>query len=67
MQRNAYVSARMTIPLFVLYGWTWFYLSATFGIFTTTNYVLSVMMRMFRPWRERGFGLRLICSLWAAT
>jgi hypothetical protein len=32
-----------------------------------TNYVLSVMLRMFGLWRERGFGWWLIGGLWAAT
>jgi hypothetical protein len=66
MQWVAYVSAMMTTPFCALFGWMWFYLSATFGIFTTMNYVLSVMMRMFGLWRERGFGWWLIGGLWAA-
>jgi hypothetical protein len=32
-----------------------------------TNYVLSVLFRMFRLWKERGFGWWLIGGLWAAT
>jgi hypothetical protein len=67
MQRVAYVSVMMTTPFFALFGSTWFYLSATFRIFTMTNYVLSVLLRMFGLWKERGFGWWLIGGLWAAT
>jgi hypothetical protein len=67
MQQVAYVSAMMTTPLFALFRWMWLYLSATFGIFTMTNYVLSLMLKMFGLWRERGFGWWLIGSLLAAT
>jgi hypothetical protein len=40
---------------------------AIFRIFRMTNYVLSVMLRMFELWMERGLGWWLIGSLWAAT
>jgi hypothetical protein len=56
MTQVAYVSAMLATPFFALFGWTWFYLSATFGIFTMTNFVFSVGLRMFGLWRERGFG-----------
>jgi hypothetical protein len=46
MQRVAYVSAMMTTPLFALFGWTWFYLSALIGLFTIMNYIFSVTLRM---------------------
>jgi hypothetical protein len=67
MQRVAYVSAMMNTPFFALFGWTWFYLSAIFGIFMMTNYALSIMLRMFGLWKEWGFGWWLIGGLWAAT
>jgi hypothetical protein len=47
MQRVAYVSAMITTPFFALFGWTWFYLSTTFGIRTMTIYVLSLMLMRF--------------------
>jgi hypothetical protein len=67
MQRVAYVSAMMTTPFFALFGWTWFYLSAICGIFTITNYIFSVTLRMIGLRKERGFGWWLLGSLWAAT
>jgi hypothetical protein len=67
MQRVAYVSAMMTTPLFALFGWMWFYLSAICGIFTITNYIFSVILRMIGLWRERGFGWWLLGGFWAAT
>jgi hypothetical protein len=67
MEKVAYVSAMMTTPFFTLFGWTWFYLSALMGIFTITNYIFSVTLRMIRLWKERGFGWWLLGGLWAAT
>jgi hypothetical protein len=46
MQKVAYVSAMMTTPLFALFSWTWFYLSALIGLFTIMNYIFSVTLRM---------------------
>jgi hypothetical protein len=66
MVKFAYVSAMMTTPLFALFGWTWFYLSALMGLFTITNYIFSVTLRMIGLWKERGFGWWLIGGLWAA-
>jgi hypothetical protein len=56
MQKVAYVSAMMTTPFFALFGWTWFYLSALMGLFTITNYIFSMTLRMIGLWKERGFG-----------
>jgi hypothetical protein len=67
MQRVAYVSAMMTTPFFALFGWTWFYMSTICGIFTITNYIFSVTLKMIGLWKERGFGCWLIGGLWAAT
>jgi hypothetical protein len=46
MQRVAYVSAMMTTSFFALFGRTWFYLSVICGIFTITNYIFSMTLRM---------------------
>jgi hypothetical protein len=67
MEKVAYVSAMMTSPFFALFGWTWFYLGAIMGIFTITNYIFSVTLRMIGLWKERGFGWWLLGGLWAAT
>jgi hypothetical protein len=67
MQRVAYVSAMMTTPFFALFGWTWFYLSVICGIFTITNYIFSLTLRMIGLWKERGFGWWLLGSLWSGT
>jgi hypothetical protein len=67
MQRVAYVSAMMTTPFFALFGWTWFYLSSICGIFTITNYIFSLTLRMIGLLRERGFGWWLLGGLWAPT
>jgi hypothetical protein len=67
MQQVAYVSAMLTTPFFAVFGWAWFYVSATFGIFMMANYILSMVLRMFGLWRERGLGWWLIGGLWAAT
>jgi hypothetical protein len=67
MQKVTYVSAMMTTPFFALFGWTWFYLSALMGLFTITNYIFSVTLRMIGLWKERGFGWWLLGGLWAAT
>jgi hypothetical protein len=56
MEKVAYVSAMMTNPFFALFGWTWFYLSALMGLFTITNYIFSVTLRMIGLWKERGLG-----------
>jgi hypothetical protein len=57
----------MTTPFFALFGWTWFYLSALMGLFTITNYIFSVTLRMIGLWKERGFGWWLLGGLPAAT
>jgi hypothetical protein len=67
MEKVAYVSAMMTAPFFALFGWTWFYLSALMGIFSITNYIFSVTLRMIGLWKERGFGWWLLGGLLAAT
>jgi hypothetical protein len=66
-QKIAYVSAMMTTPFFALFGWTWFYLSALMGLFTITNYIFSVTLRMIVLWKEKGFGWWLLGGLWGAT
>jgi hypothetical protein len=60
MQKVAYLSAMMTTPFFALFRWTWFYLSAICRIFTITNYIFSVTLRMIGLWKERGFGWWLL-------
>jgi hypothetical protein len=67
MQKVAYVSAMMTTLFFALFGWTWFYLSALMGLFTITNYIFSVTLRMIGLWKERGFKWWLLGGLWATT
>jgi hypothetical protein len=56
MEKVAYVSAMITTPFFALFGWMWFYLSALMGLFTKTNYIFSVTLRMIGLRKERGFG-----------
>jgi hypothetical protein len=56
MEKVAFVSAMMTTLFFVLFGWTWFYLSALMGLFTIMNYIFSVTLRIIGLWKERGFG-----------
>jgi hypothetical protein len=50
-----------------LFRWTWFYLSALMGIFTITNYIFSVTLRMIGLWKETGFRWWLLGGLWATT
>jgi hypothetical protein len=67
MEKVAFASAMMTTPFFALFGWTWFYLSALMRLFTIMNYIVSVTLRIIGLWKERGFGLWLLGSLWATT
>jgi hypothetical protein len=66
MEKVAYLSAMMTTSFFLLFGWTWFYLVALMGLFTITNYIFSVTLRMIGLWKESGFGWWLLGCLWAA-
>jgi hypothetical protein len=67
MEKVAYVSAIITTLFFALFWWICFYLSALMGIFTITNYIFSVTLRMIGLWKETGFGWWLLGGLWAAT
>jgi hypothetical protein len=56
----------LTTPFFAVFGWAWLYVSATFRIFTMTNYIISMCLRMLGLWRERSFGWWLIGGIWDA-